>query len=113
MRASFALIIALALLAGCRNKHDTQENRGMAAISKYGCGSCHTVQDIPGATGMVGPPLTGIGARMYVAGMLQNTPANLASWIKDPKAINPKTAMPKLGVSEQDADDIAAYLSTR
>ncbi len=84
--------------------------RGAAAIFKYGCGSCHTIGGIRSARGLVGPPLTGVGNRMYIAGMLPNTPENIARWIHDPKAVNERTAMPALGVSEQDATDIAAYL---
>jgi putative membrane protein len=84
--------------------------RGSAAIFKYGCGSCHTIGGISNAHGLVGPPLTGIGARTYVAGVLRNTPENITQWIEDPKAVDEKTAMPKLGVTKQDATDIAAYL---
>jgi len=84
--------------------------RGSAAIFKYGCGSCHTVAGISNAHGLVGPPLTGIGARMYIAGVLQNSPENIERWIQDPKGVDDKTVMPKLGVSKQDATDIAAYL---
>lgn len=98
------------LLGSCGGSLDSQQVRGAAAIGHYGCGRCHTIGRIPGANGLVGPPLTGIGSRVYVAGMLANTPANIASWIRDPKAINPHTAMPKLGVSQQDSNDIAAYL---
>jgi len=85
-------------------------NRGSAAIFKYGCGSCHTIAGISNARGLVGPPLTGIGARMYVAGVLRNTPDNMVRWIQNPKGVDEKTAMPTLGVSQQDATDIAAYL---
>ena len=84
--------------------------RGAAAIYRYGCGSCHTIAKLSAAHGLVGPPLTGIGDRLYVAGMLQNKPENLEHWIRDPKSVNPKTAMPNLGVTSQDAIDIAAYL---
>lgn len=84
--------------------------RGSAAIYKYGCGACHTIGGISNARGLVGPPLTGIGARMYVAGVLQNTPENIVRWIQAPKEIDAKTAMPALGVTKQDATDIAAYL---
>jgi cytochrome c1 len=31
-------------------------------------------------------------------------------WLQDPQAIRPQTAMPNLGVGEEDARDIAAYL---
>lgn len=43
----------------------------------------------------------GIGARMYVAGVLQNAPENIARWIQNPKAVDEKTAMPTLGVSSR------------
>src|SRR3954452_1089999 len=70
--------------------------RGAAAISRYGCGSCHTIAGINAAHGLVGPPLTGLRNRMYVAGMLPNTPENLMNWIRNPKVVNPGTAMPQL-----------------
>jgi len=93
---------------------DGDPGRGRAAISQYGCGSCHTIAGISTARGLVGPPLTGIGARMYVAGVLPNNAENIVRWIQDPKAVDDKTAMPKLGVTARDATDIAAYLySTR
>jgi cytochrome c len=85
-------------------------NRGRAAIGRYGCGSCHTIDGVSGAHGLVGPPLTGVGARLYIAGVLRNTPDNMITWIRNPKAVDEKTAMPVLGVSDGDAADIAAYL---
>jgi cytochrome c1 len=84
--------------------------RGRHAILRYGCGSCHTIAGIASARGLVGPPLTGIGARMYVAGVLPNSAENIVRWIQDPKAVDDKTAMPKLGVTAREANDIAAYL---
>jgi cytochrome c len=33
-------------------------------------------------------------------------------WLEDPKAVDEKTAMPKLGISSKDAADIGAYLYT-
>ena len=38
------------------------------------------------------------------------TAENIATWIKNPKAVDEKTAMPVLGVTQQDAIDIATYL---
>jgi cytochrome c2 len=87
-------------------------DRGAAAINSYGCGSCHTIPGIHGAKAQVGPPLTGIGNRMFIGGVLPNTPENLQHWIQNPPGIDPQTAMPKLGVSEPDAKDIACYLYT-
>jgi cytochrome c len=114
MRGSYLIgLLAALLIAGCRAPLDESEVRGAVAIGRYGCGSCHTVKGIQGANGLVGPPLTGIGSRLYVAGMLENTPEHLAAWIHNPRAINPKTAMPNVGASQKDARDIAAYLKTR
>lgn len=86
--------------------------RGKQLIEYYGCGSCHTINGIRNAAGLVGPPLNGIAMRLYVAGVLQNTPGNLERWIQNPKAVDEKTAMPNLGVTPDDARQIAAYLYT-
>ncbi|HWE49422.1 MAG TPA: c-type cytochrome [Bryobacteraceae bacterium] len=84
--------------------------KGAAVIARYGCGSCHTISPLQSARGLVGPALDGLRNRMYVAGMLHNNADNLANWVQNPKAVNPKTAMPALGVSKDEARDVAAYL---
>jgi cytochrome c1 len=86
--------------------------RGAQLIARYGCGSCHTIPGIDRADGLVGPPLTRFGARSYIAGELPNNAENLQRWISNPQAVEPGTAMPNLGVSAIDAQDIAAYLYT-
>jgi cytochrome c1 len=82
------------------------------ALLRYGCGGCHTIPGVHRARGLVGPPLTAYGKRIYLAGRVYNLPDNLVRWIMDPQAIEPGTAMPKVGVSEDEARDIAAYLYT-
>jgi len=47
-----------------------------------------------------------------LAGKLTNTPQNLIRWIRDPRGIEPSTAMPNMGVTEQAGRDIAAFLYT-
>jgi len=86
---------------------------GEAKFITYGCGSCHSLQHVRKATGMVGPPLDGIALRAIIAGKLANKPENLQRWIRDPQAISPGTAMPDLGVGSRDARDISAFLYTR
>lgn len=118
----FALAVAAALLGACRDSryHDEaiarmvggNPDRGPALIRSYGCGTCHTVAGVTGANGLVGPPLTGIAQRAYIAGVLPNAPENMVRWIENPKAVDSLTAMPVLGVSPADARDIAAYLYT-
>jgi cytochrome c1 len=61
---------------------------------------------------MVGPPLDHFSRRGYIAGELPNSATNLDRWIENPQRIEPGTAMPYLGVSARDAQDITAYLYT-
>jgi cytochrome c len=85
-------------------------NKAEAALRRYGCVGCHIVPGIAGASGEVGPNLAGIAQRVYVAGVISNTPEHLISFIVDPQSIDPKSAMPKTGISEEEARDVAAYL---
>lgn len=87
-------------------------DRGKVLIAAYHCGACHTVPGITGAQGVVAPPLTQFALRTFIGGEVPNTPANLVRWIQDPRQIEPKTAMPKLGLDESEARDVAAYLYT-
>lgn len=115
------VVFMLTLLAGC-GPSDTERaaarwtggdpRRGRASLSGYGCTACHTIPGIRNANALVGPPLDHVASRMYIAGVLQNTPANMIRWIQNPPAIDEKTAMPNLHVNEQDARDMAAYLLT-
>lgn len=77
-----------------------------------GCGGCHVISGVPGARGLVGPPLTGLAGRVYIAGEINNTSDNLIHWIRDARAMKPHTAMPSTLIAEQDARDLAAYLYT-
>jgi cytochrome c2 len=86
--------------------------RGAQIIRNVGCGSCHVIPGIREAKGRVAAPLTFFGERTYIAGQLPNTPDNLVRWILDPQAVEPGTAMPRLGLDETQARDVAAYLYT-
>jgi cytochrome c2 len=86
--------------------------RGRAAIRRVGCSSCHTIPGVPGADGLVGPPLTHIASRTYIAGNLTNTPEHLRTFIARPHGSGPRIAMPDMGISDPDLADITAYLYT-
>lgn len=60
----------------------------------------------------MGPDLQGIAGRSYLAGRLENTGPEMIRWIQHPRAIVPGNVMPELGVPEQEARDMAAYLYT-
>lgn len=118
--AVFCLGMGL-VLAACNGGQNTEAysiatggnpQHGKELIQSYGCGGCHIIPGIRTARGLVGPPLTDFGQRTMVAGELPNTPPNLVRWIQNPKGVEPKTAMPDLGLSKEQATDIAAYLYT-
>jgi cytochrome c len=91
---------------------DGDPRLGAQAIEAYGCGACHRIAGIREAEAMVGPPLDEFSQRRIIAGRLPNTARNVIRWVQDPDAVSPGTAMPDLGVTEQEARDIAAYLFT-
>lgn len=114
------LALLIIVLAGACVKSDAvsldrvveggDAGRGKEQIVSYGCGSCHSIPGIPGASGQVGPPLVAWSQRRVIAGEVPNTPVNLITWITVPQSIEPGVAMPNLGVSDGQARDIAAYL---
>lgn len=115
------VVTACCGVAGCRGGQQTKDyavsaggnaRRGRELIQAYGCGSCHTIPGIYTARGMVGPPLVFFSRRTMIAGELPNSPDNLVHWIRNPKAVEPGTAMPNLGLTDFDAHDVAAYLYT-
>jgi cytochrome c len=119
MRA--ALLVLLLIGAACHGEDDArtarqltrgEPSRGREAIARYGCGACHTVPGVDGASGLVGPPLNNIGSRTILAGQLPNTPENMILWIRQPQQVESNTQMPNLHVTPRDARDMAAYLYT-
>lgn len=92
--------------------HAADARRGAGWMVLHGCGSCHEIPGISGARGSVGPSLDGFRHRAYVAGILPNEPGALVRWLVDPTVHAPQTAMPDLGLSENEARDMAAYLYT-
>jgi cytochrome c oxidase assembly factor CtaG len=117
-RAMLAVGVAGAAgIAGCQHAEATAVpggdiGRGKEAIEAMGCGACHVISGIRSARGEVGPPLAGVARRAIIGGVLPNTPDNMMAWIQDPPAFAPRTTMPNLGVTPQEARNIAAYLYT-
>jgi cytochrome c1 len=112
-----ATLAACLLCTGCQPRLPERDiathgfpQAGRDAIARYGCGACHAIGGVPGAHGTVGPTLKGLGDRAYLAGHVPNMPDGLIAWIQHPQTLDPRTAMPDLGVNETDARNIAAYL---
>jgi cytochrome c len=127
-KALVIVIIALAVLATAlyAQRHSARSyarreairltggspEHGRELVSHYGCNACHTIPGVAGPQSTVGPPLDRIINREFLAGELPNTSANMQRWIREPHSVEPKTAMPDMGVTEQDAKDITAFLYT-
>ncbi len=121
-----AIVLALVVLLAACNRLPRDSNAreqamaltgadpdgGPSLMRHYGCVSCHTIPGVRGADATVGPPLTAMARRTYIAGVLPNNPANMVRWIVNPPSVDSLTAMPYLGVTAGDARTIAAYLYT-
>ena len=120
-RPSAVAIFAFCGLGAACNRESAQRaarltggdpQRGRTSAARFGCGACHTIPGVPGVATHVGPQLDNLAQRVYLADYLVNTPENLVRWIRSPQAIQPGSAMPNMGINEQDGRDIAAYLYT-
>lgn len=69
--------------------------------SKYGCNSCHS---IGGQGGVVGPELDRAGFRLNDTWIYR--------WIMYPQGMKKHTRMPNLGINDEDARALTAYLKT-
>jgi cytochrome c len=76
-----------------------------------GCGGCHTLAGVPGASGVAGPNLTNISLRPTLAGdSIPNTPEALERWLLDPSSLKPDARMPSVGLTQQEARELALFL---
>ena len=68
---------------------------GEALFKTKGCANCHAVSGY--AQGQGAPNLTNFGIRTSLAaGVLENTPENLAAWLRNPDGVKPGNYMPRL-----------------
>lgn len=76
------------------------------------CMNCHTVRGTAAAA-RVGPDLTHLNTRETIgAGVLMNTSENLKKWLSNPQAYKPGSLMPNMKLSNDEVNQIAAYLET-
>jgi cytochrome c oxidase subunit II len=85
---------------------------GRRVFETQACMNCHTIRGTA-ATGRFGPDLTHLMSRSTIAsGAALNTEANLREWIKDPDSIKPGSLMPAMQLSDEQLDELTAYLET-
>jgi cytochrome c len=118
LRRTACAFVSVALLAACSGKPKEKQvpggdaKLGKELVTQYQCGACHKIPDVRGADGKVGPSLEGFGKLSYIANGIPNQPDKLTAWLIDPPAMKPGTAMPAMGLTEQEARHMAAFLYT-
>jgi cytochrome c oxidase subunit 2 len=74
------------------------------------CANCHAIR---GSTTVAtaGPDLTHLASRRQLAaGLVDNSPQNLARWLRNPQQLKPGCQMPNFNLSEDQVTQLVAYL---
>ncbi|MCY4381231.1 MAG: cytochrome c oxidase subunit II [Proteobacteria bacterium] len=78
------------------------------------CIACHTIAGTPSAnlpSEKIGPDLSNFGDRKTLAAVTRkNNMANLKAWLKNPLRFKPGSLMPDLQLTDQQIDDVSAYI---
>lgn len=91
---------------------DEETATGRAVFLGKGCAACHTVAGT-GAAGTLGPDLTHVASRRYLAaGLLPTTRGSLAAWIADPQTIKPGNNMPIVPLGAEELAAVSAYMAS-
>lgn len=92
---------------------DPAAQAGQQVFLTAGCVGCHVIRGVPSALGKVGPDLTHVSSRPYIAGgILANTPYNQSRWLANPPGLKAGALMPNLNLPPADLDSLVAYLQT-
>jgi cytochrome c oxidase subunit II len=87
--------------------------KGLALFQTSTCINCHAIRGVTGADAHVAPDLTHVASRKQLgAGILENTPANMRRWLKNPQLIKPGALMPDFNFTDQELDQLREYLET-
>jgi cytochrome c oxidase subunit 2 len=87
--------------------------KGLALFQTSTCINCHAIRGVTGADTRVAPDLTHVASRRQLgAGILENTPANMRRWLKNPQHIKPGALMPDFNFTDQELDELGEYLNT-
>ena len=85
---------------------------GRQVFESTACINCHTIRGTV-ADGRFGPDLTHLMSRDTLAsGILPNTPQTLQAWISNPDLFKPDCLMPAMNLSDDEWDQLSAYLVT-
>jgi cytochrome c oxidase subunit 2 len=88
---------------------DPLAQQGKEIFTQTACVGCHTVRGLSG--GVMGPDLTHFGSRKtFAGGLYPTTREHLARWVQTPDDLKPGALMPRLGLSREQSEAVAAYL---
>ena len=122
-----ALLLVLAATLGCGGEapHEAPAAAGRGAatgagdpaigrqhIDRYACLACHRIPGFDGPQGSLGPSLAGMGSRPTIGGRVPNNRETMTAFLQNPQAVDPDSRMTPVGVSEEDARHITAFLFT-
>lgn len=75
------------------------------------CKACHTIDGTSANIGVIGPNLTHLASRQFIAGgILANTPENLKAWLRDTQTLKPGNKMIIAPLDEPTINNLVAYL---
>lgn len=77
---------------------------GKALFAAKGCVQCHYHAAVPGSGTFGGPDVPDLTHHPL-------DPAYLRRWLKNPSAVKPSTAMPTLGLSDDEIEALIAFLN--
>ena len=87
---------------------EANEVSGEQLFVNKGCFACHEYNTL------TCPSLEGLSTRgTFLGGKEKVSAANLASWLRDPAAMKPGTAMPNLGLSEEEINELVGNMFTK
>ena len=90
----------------------SEEARAGQTVFARTCGVCHAVAGT-NALGRLGPDLTHLASRPTIgAGLLANTPTNVASWITNAPGLKEGARMPAIPLDGDQLRAVVAYLRT-
>lgn len=89
-----------------------EAQRGEQLFTAVGCAACHAINGRVQATAEAGPNLTHLASRATLgAGVLENTPENLARWLRNPQDVKPGNSMPATALTSDQVAALTAYLT--
>lgn len=96
---------------------DASAANGRETFESLACVNCHVIRGTAesggNAPGRFGPDLTHVASRLTLAsGVTTNTQEHMRQWISDPQVAKPGNYMPAMQLTEQQINDVVAYLET-